>query len=275
MSLRPMAIGVIAGGGNPLGGIEKVQKLGLDNCQLSVPPEEWRSGEKLEQIRKALRDAGVTVTAVFSGYPGESYRDIPTIHDTVGLVPPATRDARLKMTLAHSDFAKAIGVPVLAAHIGFVPEDTKDPDYQGTVDVLRQICDRCAQNGQKFALETGQETAPTLRKFIEDVARPNLGVNFDPANMMLYGSGDPIEALDVVGRWLIGVHCKDGDYPTEKGQLGTEYPLGQGKVGLPRFIQKLKDLGYTGPLTIEREISGDQQIQDIRAAIRLLEELRG
>lgn len=275
MALRPMAIGVIVGGGDPLGGIAKVKALGLDNCQMSVPSPEWRSAQKIAQIRQALAEAGVIITCLFSGYPGESYADIPTIRATVGLVPPATREARLQMSKEYSDVAKALDVPVLAAHIGFVPDDPGHPDYAGTVAAVQSICDHCAANGQKFALETGQETAPTLLRFIQDVDRPNLGVNFDPANMMLYGSGDPIEALDAVGRYVIGVHAKDGDYPTTPGTLGHEYPLGQGKVGFPRFLQKLRDLGYTGPLTIEREISGEQQTRDIRAAIQFLEELRG
>ncbi|HXG24862.1 MAG TPA: sugar phosphate isomerase/epimerase family protein [Chthonomonadales bacterium] len=270
-----MAIGVIVSGANPPASIEKVKALGLDNCQMSVPPPEWRSGEKLQELRKALAAAGITVTCVFSGYPGESYEDIPTIRSTVGLVPAATREERLRLSYEHADFAYRIGAPVLAAHIGFVPDDTNHPDYQGTVAAVRALCDHCAGHGMKFALETGQETAQTLLRFIQDVGKPNLGVNFDPANMMLYGSGDPIEALDLVGRYVIGVHCKDGDYPAQPGTLGHEYPLGQGKVGFPRFIQKLKDLGYTGPLTIEREISGEQQMQDIRTAITLLESLRG
>jgi sugar phosphate isomerase/epimerase len=275
MSLKPMSIGVIVGGGDPVGGIAKVKSLGLDNCQMGVPDEEWRSGAGLEQIRSALKEADITVTCVFCGFPGESYADIPTIQATIGLVPRNTRTERLEMTKQHSDFAKAVGAPILAAHIGYVPEEPEHPDYLGTLNAIREVCDYCAANGQKFALETGQETAPTLVRFIRDVDRPNLGVNFDPANMMLYGSGDPIEALDQVGRWVISVHCKDGDYPEEPGTLGIEYPLGEGKVGMPRYIAKLKALGYSGPLTIEREISGEEQVRDIRRAIALLEELRG
>jgi sugar phosphate isomerase/epimerase len=109
---------------------------------------------------------------------------------------------------------------------------------------------------------------------IKDVDRENLGVNFDPANMMMYGSGDPIEALNAVGPYVIGAHAKDGDYPKEKGTLGEEYPLGKGKVGIRRFLGKLKEIGYEGPITIEREISGEQQTRDILEAVKMLEELR-
>ncbi|HZO87356.1 MAG TPA: sugar phosphate isomerase/epimerase family protein [Chthonomonadaceae bacterium] len=272
MALEPMAIGVIVGGGDPLAGIAKVKSLGLNNCQMGVPAPQWRSGEKLEQVRRALAEQAVTVTCVFCGFPGESYADIPTIRATVGLVPPSKRAERLQIARESSDAAQAIGAPVLAAHIGFVPDDRDHADYRGTLAAIQALCDHCAANGQKFALETGQETAETLLQFIQDVDRPNLGVNFDPANMMLYGSGDPIAALDLVGKYVIGVHCKDGDYPAKPGTLGHEYPLGEGKVGFPRFLQKLRDIGYTGPLTIEREISGEQQTRDIRAAIQRLEE---
>jgi len=274
MALRRWAVGVIVSGRDPIEGIRKVKELGLNNCQMTVAPEEWRSPEKVAEIRSALEENGVTVTCVFSGYPGESYADIPTIHDTVGIVPPGTRVERIEMTLAHSDFARDLGVHVLAAHIGFVPDDSADPDYHATVAAVQGICDHCEKNAQMFALETGQETAETLLRFIKDVDRKNLGVNFDPANMMMYGSGDPMEALDVVGQYVIGAHAKDGDYPKEPGTLGEEYPLGQGKVGFPRFLQKLKQIGYEGPLTIEREITGDQQTRDILAAVKMLEDLR-
>jgi len=112
-----------------------------------------------------------------------------------------------------------------------------------------------------------------LSKFIEDVNRLNLGVNFDPANMLLYDADDPIKALDVLGKYVIGVHCKDGKRPERKGELGKEYPLGEGDVGIEKFIDKLKKIGYTGPLTIEREISGEKQIRDILKAKELLQKL--
>jgi sugar phosphate isomerase/epimerase len=111
-------------------------------------------------------------------------------------------------------------------------------------------------------------------RFIQDVGRENLGVNFDPANMLLYGSGEPIEALGLLGRYVMGAHAKDGTWPPRPGELGDEKPLGEGQVGIDRYVAKLKEIGYTGALTIEREISGPQQIEDIRRAIRLLESLR-
>ena len=140
--------------------------------------------------------------------------------------------------------------------------------------MVGEFADYLKGNGQKLSLETGQETGPTLLRFLHDLGRDNVGVNFDPANMILYGSGDPIAALRLVGQYVIGCHCKDGVPPTEPDQLGTEMPLGQGDVGIERFIRTLHELGYTGPLTIEREITGDQQKADIIEARALLEEIR-
>jgi sugar phosphate isomerase/epimerase len=142
------------------------------------------------------------------------------------------------------------------------------------VDVVRKIADYCERMGLAVALETGQEPADVLVGFIRTVGRKNVFVNFDPANMILYGSGDPHDALMKLKDWVVSVHCKDGIGSTEKDKLGTETPLGKGKVDIPRFIRELKSFGYTGPLVIEREISGPEQVKDIRAAIQWLDELR-
>jgi sugar phosphate isomerase/epimerase len=184
------------------------------------------------------------------------------------------REERVKKILLFSDFAKKLGVKVLSAHIGFIPEDKNDPDYKGLVETAQKIAEHCRKNDQSFALETGQEPANALLRFIENVGRPNLGVNFDPANMLLYDTGNPIEALDILRKYVIGVHCKDGKRPERKGELGKEYPLGKGNVGIERLINELKKIGYTGPLTIEREIVGEKWIEDILMAKGLLEKLR-
>jgi sugar phosphate isomerase/epimerase len=159
-----------------------------------------------------------------------------------------------------------------------VTHDFAHPDYAEVRDVTRDICDYCANNGQSFTLETGQEPAKVLQQFIEDVARPNLNINFDPANMILYGTGDPIEALGVLGKQVISVHCKDGDWPPvdQPTALGTEKPLGEGSVNFPAFLSKLKEVGYRGILSIEREgVTGEEKAADIRKAIALLKRLTG
>jgi len=260
-------------GEEPRESFKKVVELGLPTVQMGCPPEKYLAGRGWGELKEIIRQSGVTITTVFCGFAGESYADIPTVRRTVGLVPPDTRAERVAKTKAIIDFAHALGVKDVAAHIGFIPEDESDADFQELVQVMRGICDHADANGQNFCLETGQETAAALLNFIENVDRPNLKVNFDPANMILYGSGDPIDALELLGPYVEGVHAKDGTWPKEKDKLGSETPLGKGDVGIDRFIAKLKEIGYTGPLTIEREISGERQKQDILAAIGLLKSL--
>jgi sugar phosphate isomerase/epimerase len=273
--MQPFALGVMLGvGENPREGLDKVRKLGVPTAQMGCPPEKYLAGGGCEELKRMIDESGVEITTVFCGYAGESYADIPTVRRTVGLVPRRTRAERIEKTRAIIDFAHAIGVSTVAAHIGFIPEDRSDPDYQELVGALQGICDYAAANGRNFCLETGQETAKALLGFIRDVDRPNLKVNFDPANMILYGTGEPIAALELVGAYVAGVHCKDGTWPVEKHKLGTEVPLGRGEVGIERFIATLKEIGYKGALTIEREISGEEQKKDIRAAIELLNSLK-
>jgi sugar phosphate isomerase/epimerase len=254
--------------------VSAVKSLGVNCGQLGA----HGAADLGPAAQKAWKDAfakqNLTVVTVFPAYKGESYADVETVQRTVGFMPPGTRQEREKRTYEASDFAKGIGVSGLATHIGYVPEDTSDPDHVAVRDMVRRVCDYCAKNGQTFALETGQEPAPVLKEFIEDVDRPNLRVNFDPANMILYGSGEPIPALEIVKEWVETVHCKDGTWPKAKGTLGSETPLGKGDVGMDRFVAKLKEIGYKGPLTIEREILGDAQRADIMQAIALLERLR-
>jgi len=220
-----------------------------------------------------VQETNVEITTVFCSFSGESYDDIPTVRETVGLVPAATRAERVAKLDQISEFAQKLGVNRVAAHIGFMPEEVSNPDYGVLVTVVQNICDNLKARGQAFALETGQETANTLRLFIEDVGRDNLFVNFDPANMILYGNDNPVEAMDLLGPWVDGVHCKDGSWPTTPGQLGEEKPLGEGDVNIAAWLEKLIGTGFRGTLTIEREISGEEQRRDILKAKQLLEGL--
>lgn len=279
--LEPLQVGVMFWTGGELGVdaapdqiVSAVKSLGVSCGQLGLHGAADLGPAAQKAWKDALAKQGLTVVTVFPAYKGESYADVPTVQKTVGFMPPATRKEREQRTYESSDFAKAIGVSGLATHIGYVPEDTSNPDYIAVRDMVRRVCDYCTKNGQTFALETGQEPAPVLKEFIEDVDRPNLRVNFDPANMILYGSGEPIPALEIVKEWVETVHCKDGTWPKAKGTLGSETPLGKGDVGMDRFVAKLKQIGYQGPLTIEREILGEAQRADIMQAIALLEKLR-
>jgi sugar phosphate isomerase/epimerase len=268
---KQWALGVITGmKGGALPSLQAARDLGIPTVQLQYPPQ-LDTPEGLKEIKVALEESGIEITTVFCGFAGESYADIPTVRATVGLVPPDTRTERIAKIHQISLFAEKLGVDRVAVHIGFIPEDRNDPDYLVLVQTMRDICDAVAARGQVFALETGQETATTLKGFLEDVARPNLLVNFDPANMILYGNDNPLEAMDVLAPWIDGVHCKDGLWPTELDQLGEEVPFGQGQVDARAWLKKVIAIGYTGPLTIEREISGEDQKRDIVAAKELIE----
>jgi sugar phosphate isomerase/epimerase len=256
--------------------LQQIKALGVTCGQLGMAGDADISRAAAQAWKDALRGENFTLVTAFAAYTGENYADIPTVQRTVGFIPLHTRAERLMRTLELSDFAAVLGVGSVACHIGFVPHDQNHPDYVAVREMVQRVCDRCAENGQTFALETGQEPAATLMQFLEEVGRDNLKINFDPANMILYGTGDPIEALEVVKSQVVSVHCKDGDWPPKgvPGALGTEQPLGKGAVGMARFVSKLKQIGYTGALTIEREVQGDQQRLDILSAIELLRSLR-
>jgi sugar phosphate isomerase/epimerase len=255
--------------------VGELKSLGVACGQMGIPGEMRLEGAA-SGWKRALADHGFTVVTVFAAYEGESYADIPTVARTVGFVPAATRAERETRTLAVSDFAAELGVPGIATHIGCIPEDHDSVDYVAVRDLVRRVCDHAAGRGQTFALETGQEPARALLEFLERAGRRNLGINFDPANMILYGTGDPILALGVLGPHVLTVHCKDGDWPPHsiQGALGREQPLGEGSVGMEAYITKLREIGYKGPLSIEREApDAAQRLRDIRNGVVLLRRL--
>jgi sugar phosphate isomerase/epimerase len=251
--------------------LDEIRALGVRCGQMGIP-----GGMKLTDAAAKAWRSDLEVVTVFAAYDGEDYADIPTVQRTVGFIPAATRDERERRTYEVSDFAASLGVNSIACHIGFVPEDSAHPDYIMVRALVRRICDHAAQHGQTFALETGQEPAPVLLRFIEDVARPNLRINFDPANMILYGTGDPIEALKLLGPLVASVHCKDGDWPPPgvPGALGRERPLGDGAVGIARYVRTLAEIGFRGPLNVERETENQQErLRDMARGVALLRSL--
>jgi sugar phosphate isomerase/epimerase len=277
-AVKPLEVGVMFWGGkDPAETLRELKSLGVRCGQIGIPGDMKLEGAG-DAWKAALDREGFVLVTVFSAYNGESYADIPTVQKTVGFIPPATRAEREARTREVSDFAARLGVPGIATHIGFVPDDDSDPNYVAVRELVRRICDYAARRNQTFALETGQESAETLLRFFIDVNRENLRINFDPANMILYGTGDPIEALDVLGAHVVSVHCKDGDWPpkNQPGALGTEKPAGQGSVGMERFIQKLKQIGYKGALVIEREAHDPaERLRDIKMAVGLLQRIVG
>ena len=259
--------------------LDVAQELGIHTVQVHAPHQQTRTPAAARGFLDRCQAAGITVTCVFGGFDGESYADIPTTIRTVGLVPEATRAARVAEMTEISDFAKQLGCGAVGLHIGFVPADRKSTNYRNLIAATQDLLDHVNGNAQTLHLETGQESADHLLEFIHDVERDNLFINFDPANMILYGSGEPIEALKKVGHLVRSVHCKDAKWaaPDQRGKSwGTEVALGEGDVGFETYLRTLLELGYTGPLTIEREIAHDRDRQkaDIGKAVNLLNSLK-
>lgn len=265
-----------AGFGVPLA---TAKELGVPSVHVHSPHGDNMSDAAADRFLAACQDAGITVTVLFAGFDGDSYASIAETARTVGLVPRETREYRAKLMRQVASFGRRIGCDVLGTHIGFVPADRAGDDYRDLVKTVQSVLDELADYGQRLHLETGQETATHLLEFIDDVGRDNLKINFDPANMILYGTGDPIEALETVGEFVGSIHCKDAvAAPSDvRGtEWGREVALGDGEVGMKTFLETLKKIGYVGPLTIERELSEEpeQQKTDIKQAIDLLTQLR-
>ncbi|MGI4756224.1 MAG: sugar phosphate isomerase/epimerase family protein [Janthinobacterium lividum] len=250
--------------------LDKVRGYGLRNGQLGLGPN--------IDLAKALPDwqavqpsSGIVLTAAVCSYEGEDYSNLQRVHESVGFTTPKYRAERIARTKAIAAFANELGLKAVSCHIGFIPADPAEHLYAELIEVTRDICDDLAARGQNFVLETGQESAAVLLGFFSDVDRTNLKVNFDPANIVLYGSGDPVEALVLLRPYILSVHCKDGTLPASEGSLGHECGLGDGEVDFPSFLAQLKSMGYTGPLTIEREEPDEaQKSADVRTAIERL-----
>ena len=268
-----MRLGVITGIAPDVdAAIKRVHDLGFPTCQVSV---HQLDDSVAASLRAALDHYGVEATSAVGGGPGPEIYDFYRGPQTIGLVPRETRAARIANYKKISDFAKKVGIPAVQGHCGFIPENPNDPLYGEVVAAIREVAAYCKNNGQNFRCETGQETPITLVRAIRDVALDNVGVNFDAANLILYGKANPVDAADVLGPYIQGVHAKDGLYPTDPRNLGKEVPIGEGKVNFPVLVGKLKQIGYTNPLTIEREIRGEKQTADILAAKAYLEKLIG
>ena len=191
----------------------------------------------------------------------------------MGLVPPEYREGRIEDLCNGADFAKKLGVKNVATHMGFIPENPYDPQFEPFCDAVRVVAEHLKKNGQYLLFETGQETPVTMLRCFEKVGMDNLGVNLDTANLILYGKANPVDSLDVFGKYVMNLHAKDGRYPTNGQSLGAETKIGDGKVDFYGVLKGLKELGYDGYVTIEREISGEKQTEDIRFAKKYLEDI--
>lgn len=249
---------------------KQAQEMELGSCQLCIWDEALYTEESAKAVNKALLETGFKISALWGGWGGPCEWNFVYGPSTIGLVPAAYRESRLNAMKKASDFAEMIGVKKVVTHVGFIPEDPNHPDFNGVVGALRNLCRYMNAKGQYFLFETGQETPVTLLRTIQAIGTENVGVNFDTANLILYGKANALDALDTIGKYVMETHIKDGFYPTDGMSLGREVAAGDGKADLPNVVKKLTELGYSGDYTIEREISGDQQLADIVKARDLL-----
>ncbi len=274
-AIEPLAIGVCSWS-LQVKSVPELKKLldqlGIDLVQIACGDPHhasWDEGDRMPDVAKA---AGFRMTGSMLGFPGEDYTTPQTIQKTGGFGDPALRAERLKTLEWGLDRTKALGLSDIMFHGGFIPEPTS-PDRKPFLDTLAKASDMAKTRGITIALETGQETADLLRRTLDELKCPNVKVNFDPANMLLYDMGDPIRAVEILGPDIRSVHVKDANRTKVKGTWGEEVPLGQGQTDTHLFVQTLKKVGYRGPLVIEREVGNQQErLRDVAHGIRFLRE---
>lgn len=240
-----------------------LRKHNFDTCQLvSWNPSIW-TDENAAEIKKMIMEYGITISAFWCGWEGPAIWDFYEGQLTLGLVPTDYRQMRIENLCSGADFAHKLGVTDVVTHMGFIPENPYDPNYSGFCTSVREVAEYMKKNKQWLLFETGQETPVAMLRCFENVGCDNLGINIDTANLILYGKANPVDALDVIGKYVRNVHAKDGCYPTNGHDLGKETRIGEGKVDFYRFFKKLHDLGYHSWVTIENELGSEQELQDI------------
>lgn len=243
--------------------LQAVKDNDFDSCQLlSFNPTIW-TDENAKIINNLMDKYDITISVFWCGWEGPAVWNFYDGHNTLGLVPPEYRHRRIQNLCAGSDFARKLGVEDVATHMGFIPENPNDPNFHSLCAAIRYVAQHMKKNGQFLLFETGQETPVTMLRCIEEVDMDNLGVNLDTANLIQYGKANPVDALDVIGKYVRNLHAKDGCYPTNGRYVGIETRLGEGKVDFKALFRKLRELNYDSYVTIEREIKGDQQLIDI------------
>ncbi len=268
--MKKPAIGVITGLTSDNDPFSHVAAFGLHTCHLcNWDPTVW-TDRRAEEIKELSRTTGVRIAAVWAGYSGPKVWNFIEGPTTLGLVPTRYRKKRVKELIRAAQFAARAGAPAIITHAGFIPETPGDRLYKPTIDAIKEIAVACKEVNIEFWFETGQETPITLLRVIEDVGTGNLGINLDTANCVLYGRANPVDSLDVFGKYVRNLHAKDGRYPTGGRLLGNELPIGKGKVDWVKLFSALRTLRFTGDVIIEREIKGPQQTRDIRNAVKFL-----
>lgn len=249
-----------------------LDRLGVDVVQIACGDPHHASWAEGDAMPAAAVAAGFRMSGAMLGFPGEDYTTPATIQKTGGFGDPATRPERLERFQWALARTRQLGLTDLMLHAGFIPE-VGDPARKPFLDTLARVGDLAQRAGVVVAFETGQESASLLRRTLDDLKSPNLKVNFDPANMLLYDKDDPLAVLDLLAPDIRSVHLKDANRPTVKGAWGDEVPLGRGQTNTRAFVRGLKRIGYRGPLCIEREVGTQQErFEDIAHGVKFLRE---
>jgi len=262
--MEPMAIGVFTNSvhpSNPKELFERLAQFDLKVVQLAFIDPAWREPSVVDQIERLLESSGVEVQATFFGFPDEDYSSIPAIRETGGFV--TDFEGRLAAVRQIIEISARLGIGAIGGHAGFIPEDRDDPMYATMIGRIGQVADEMKAAGLQLLLETGQETPEGLLQVLSDLGRDSVAVNFDPANMLLYGMAEPVEAVRKIGSHIASVHAKDGTASGERDVWGREMLLGEGAVDYPCFLRPLREVGFTGPLIIECEIPDSDPAQTI------------
>ena len=226
--------------------------------------------ETQEKWFEAIHQNEMEVSATCVAFLDEDYSTFDSAIATVGFYDPKYFEPRYKHLCDMAELTTKLGVELLTTHMGYVPHDVNSQKYKDMLDVTRRIADMLGERGISLGMEVGGlETADDLLRFVELSKCSNLKINYDPANLLRGGKGDPIEGLEVLRDYTVHVHLKDANAPTEPGLFGLETVLNEGGVGIQRFVDKLKEIGYKGPLIIERE-GGDDPVGDIYNSAALL-----
>jgi sugar phosphate isomerase/epimerase len=250
--------------------IRGIRALGLQTCQIGF---EHLSKDVTAPLKEALTRHNVRATAFSEHGPGQRVFDFYAGPKTIGIVPRATRDSRIRNLQMAADVAAQCGIPAIHTHCGFIPEDPNSPAYAEAVSAMKAVAQYCKAHGCAFLCETGESTPLTLRRAIEDVGLDNIFVNLDLANLILYNKGNPVEALKVFGGLVHGIHAKDGLLPTNTRELGQEVALGEGLVDFPGVFKLLRQLNYQGPIHIEREIDAEEWAKEVLRSKTYLENI--
>jgi len=251
--------------------VSKLNQIGIPRVQLALDPIREQPGI-WSQVGEILARSGYQIVSGMIGFVGEDYSTMQTIQATGGVAPDATWELNRAHVLQAAEIASRLGLKLVTFHAGFLPHNEDEADYAKLRRRLETVADIFGARRIEVAFETGQETAPALNQFLQRLGRPGVGVNFDPANIILYDNGDPIEALRVLGPWLKQIHIKDGARTKTPGTWGEEVTTGTGEVPWPKFFQTLRELNFNGACCIERE-AGNSRVADIKAARAVVESL--